>query len=426
MHTEPQQSESTLLERAGIFAYAAGEEVSYWTRYFTSDVAELLSERDYRYVFIGHVATFGATLASGYEMTRALMPERLAYLGAAVLAGIKTISFALRLGHYHNALNKRQELEKSETFVPSSIGNLLAHLEQFEDQFQAAPLAYHNAILAHSFGPIFESELQMLGFQRIRARVDKQENLFTKENNPSLPTNRFTVVKSGNEQWLLKGLSHDPLQTTFQEIREVAFAREEEVAYRVAACVGYPVPETKRVIFKGRPSIAYRYITNAIDHGLYEDRSKTGMVPKISNPDDLVLRPWFNALIGAFGDSAHQGIVSLDTGYYYANDIRFSLFHTRRELLTDNQDKDLVQLGVSSEPTGNYGLNYGVASPLSASPGVAAFIRNTERLGQDYEYATALMHDCGYAQPELVECLQQRARSVASLMQSRLVDQPAN
>lgn len=390
----------------GRFAITKAQ-AQYWVNYFTSDTTRLWSERDYRNTHLRHATAMGADIASVYGMLHTSMPERFAFLGAALVASAKVIPSALRLGEYHIALEKRRKLQRSKTYGPASIHDLVDGIDHFEQQLEGAPDEYRDAILAQRFGPIFESELIDLGFHPMRGRIDrKRSNSFQKEDNPSLPTDGFSIVNDREGQWLLKELSHNPLRATYQEVAEVVMAQEEEIAYRVADFVGYPVPETKKVIYKGSPCIAYRYVPHAIDFDAYKRQEKTDGSIAISNPEDLLLRPWFNALVGAYGDSADQGIVDLDTGHYSANDVRFTLERRVPEMLSDQDDLAIARAGFSEKARFS---GYGVPEPLEETSTVSSFLQRVNQLGEG-----------GYVQYGFPPRLQQRARTLSFLMKEAL------
>lgn len=152
---------------------------------------------------------------------------------------------------------------------------------------------------------------------------------FRKEDTAEMPIDRFRIVTDQDGQnWLMKSfrdvrwLAEQFRHPLLNRVNDLRALQSEEGAYEAARLIGYPVPETKFVQYDGKPWLAYRYISDAADHSSFSvDTTRAGEPIVINSRKDVINRPLFNALVGAAGDSADQGIVDKKTGQYYAQDV---------------------------------------------------------------------------------------------------------
>lgn len=107
-----------------------------------------------------------------------------------------------------------------------------------------------------------------------------------------------------------------------------------EVASRVAHILGYPMLGTRLVIFEGIPCEAANYLEGAVD--LYEQAARGRTIKNIEAKN---VRPLFNLLIEAKGDSSFQGLLS-EEGTYYAQDTFMNL---TRVSISERDLKDSIK-----------------------------------------------------------------------------------
>jgi len=144
----------------------------------------------------------------------------------------------------------------------------------------------------------------------------------------SIDKYRISVDHDGSE-WLLKagGYQKDSKTPKLEALTTIERMQKEVFAARIGHIIGYPLAETRIVQQDDQPWLAVRFMPDVRDHWMAgaDDgfpHPYRGIKPQ---PEHLLTRPIYNALINATSDSAQQGLIDQKTGEYYAMDTRTSL-----------------------------------------------------------------------------------------------------
>ncbi|GEM_PF-3827849 len=227
-----------------------------------------------------------------------------------------------------------------------------------------------------NFLPFDSESLKILGAPPFEGTIDRDRtDAFHKEGKIQTTEDAFAVVDDPQgKPWLMKYILDRPTTTNSERFEFLKNMQREEFAYRLAAKLGYPVPETRLTQFKGKAALAYRYIDTVKEWSRFE-AGYGGGEAFVGNPMTLAIRPLMNVLWGAEEDSAFQGI--LDTAYnnhYYAQDV--PLGYTESEMAMDTKQlidvvaKKLIQ---TPKKSGNDEIKYG---PMPKdSPGLRDILR---------------------------------------------------
>ncbi|MBX6334523.1 hypothetical protein IRY61_04270 [Candidatus Saccharibacteria bacterium] len=199
------------------------------------------------------------------------------------------------------------------------IDNALTGYGEMTPEEKQATWSRYEATLPDDPQVMFDA----LGIPQMAGMVNEEATVnFRKEDTIVTSPDQFRVVTNETGTWLLKALRRtDPRAPKLDTLRALVHMQEEVIASRIAAIVGYPMPETHLVQMDGNAWLASRFIPNARDFFVDEEGNYVydGVTP---HSDGIDMRPTFNALIVARCDSAIQGIVDQTTGQYYAVDCR--------------------------------------------------------------------------------------------------------
>lgn len=223
--------------------------------------------------------------------------------------------------------NHRLDVEMLKDRAPEYVGHLYFNPEvSFEVQQELLDVAEAGL-------PDFDEEtLSAIGIASLYAHADAgRQSGFRKEGHIQVSSDRFSLVtKANGDPLLLKvsnmrrkaALGKHPRVNSLDQLR---LDQLEVIAYRIAAAVGYPVPETSLITWNNNVWLAYDFIDDAQDFTKSGGGHGTQFKGDLSNQDDYDTRPIFNALATTYGDNGVQGIVGPD-GRYYAQDIMVSTY----------------------------------------------------------------------------------------------------
>lgn len=224
----------------------------------------------------------------------------------------------------------KQTIEASQR-ERQAVGEALSRLDEIRPYYYAGgsiPVAEKERYLKEIDASLPELEglertaLDVLAVPEIGGEINTEKTAaFRKEGHMEVPESRFVIVRDKEGvDWLLKRF--EPLSHMRWAKEHILFRlrdhQNEVFASRIGEKIGYPVPETKMVRYNDHARVAYRYMDGVEE--AYMPWSPDTPEVEASNQADVRLRPIFNALLDAGGDSGTQGIIDPADRRYYAQD----------------------------------------------------------------------------------------------------------